>query len=103
MRKRPLGSAGFAAVGLALLVARPTFALSSSEALGRATTAVQGVEAEIGRPAPASRENIQISREEDASWLMSHVSRIAFPQRDPRESAPVYGLRSSGSPPRLFS
>ncbi len=52
MFKRPLRSGGLAAVGLALLVTRPGFALSTSEAQGRATTALQGVEAQIGKPAP---------------------------------------------------
>ena len=55
MRKRPLRSGELAAVGLALFFARPSLALSTSEAQGRATTAVQSVEAEIGRPPPASK------------------------------------------------
>ena len=56
MRKRPLRSGGeLAAVGLALLFARPSFALSTSEAQGRATTAIQGVEAEIGKPPPPTK------------------------------------------------
>ncbi|HYP97748.1 MAG TPA: tetratricopeptide repeat protein [Polyangiaceae bacterium] len=55
MGKRPLRSRELAAVGLALLFARPSFALSTSEAQGRATTAIQGVEAEIGKPPPPSR------------------------------------------------
>ena len=55
MRKRPLRSGELAAVGLALLFARPSFALSTSEAQGRATTAIQGVEAEIGKAPPRSK------------------------------------------------
>src|SRR4051812_12779284 len=55
MRKRPLRSGELAAVGLALFVARPGFALSTSEAQGRATTTIQGVEAEIGKPPPPSK------------------------------------------------
>ncbi len=55
MRKRPLRSGGFAAVGLALFFARPSFALNTSEAQGRATTAIQSVEAEIGKPPPPSK------------------------------------------------
>jgi len=55
MRKRPLRSGELAAVGLALFFARPTLALSTSEAQGRATTAIQGVEADIGRPPPQSK------------------------------------------------
>src|SRR6188768_3335513 len=55
MGKRPLTGAALAAVGLALLFARPSFALSTSEAQGRATTAIQGVEAEIGKPPPQSK------------------------------------------------
>ena len=55
MRKRPLRSRELAAVGLALFVARPSFALNTSEAQGRATTAIQGVEAELGRPPPQSK------------------------------------------------
>jgi len=55
MRKRPLRSGEFAAVGLALLFARPSLALNPSEAQGRATIAIQGVEAEIGKPPPRSR------------------------------------------------
>jgi tetratricopeptide (TPR) repeat protein len=55
MRKRPLRSGNIAAVGLALLFARSSLALSVSEAQGRATTAVQSVEAEIGRPPPPSK------------------------------------------------
>ena len=50
MRMRPLWTGGFAALGLVLAFAEPTFALSSSEARGRATLAVQSVESEIGRP-----------------------------------------------------
>lgn len=58
MRTRPLRSAGLAAVGLVLCFTRASFALSTSEAQGRATTAVQGVEADIGKapPAPKFRE-----------------------------------------------
>jgi tetratricopeptide (TPR) repeat protein len=52
MRKRPLRSGEFAAVGLALFFARPSFALSTSEAQGRATTAIQSVEADIGKAPP---------------------------------------------------
>ena len=52
MRQGPLRSGKFAAVGLALLFARPSFALNTSEAQGRATTAIQGVEADIGKAAP---------------------------------------------------
>ncbi|MEP7050370.1 MAG: tetratricopeptide repeat protein [Pseudomonadota bacterium] len=52
MRTRPLRSGGFAAVGLALFVARPSFALSTSEAQGRATTTIQSVEADVGKPPP---------------------------------------------------
>lgn len=55
MRSRPLRSGEFAAVGLALFFARPSFALSTSEAQGRATTVVQSVEADIGRPPPPSK------------------------------------------------
>ncbi|MEI9939698.1 MAG: tetratricopeptide repeat protein [Pseudomonadota bacterium] len=55
MRKRPLRSGELAAVGLALFFARPSFALSTSEAQGRATTAIQGVEAEIGKAPPPSK------------------------------------------------
>jgi len=55
MRKRPPRSGELAAVGLALFFARPSLALSTSEAQGRATTAIQGVEAEIGKPPPPSK------------------------------------------------
>src|SRR3954469_20289618 len=55
MRSRPLGSGGLAAVGLALCFARTSFALSTSEAQGRATTSVQSVEAEIGKAPPPSK------------------------------------------------
>jgi len=55
MSKRPLRSGTFAAVGLALFFARPSFALSTSEAQGRATTAIQGVESDIGKPPPKSK------------------------------------------------
>ena len=55
MRKRPLRSGKLAAVGLALFFARPSLALSTSEAQGRATTAIQGVEAELGKPPPPSK------------------------------------------------
>jgi len=55
MHKRPLRSRELAAVGLALFFARPSLALNASEAQGRATTAIQGVEAEIGKPPPPSR------------------------------------------------
>jgi len=55
MRKRPLRSRELAAVGLALFFARPSLALNASEAQGRATTAIQGVEAEIGKPPPPSK------------------------------------------------
>jgi len=55
MRKRPLRSGELAAVGLALLFARPSLALSTSEAQGRATTAIQGVEADIGKAPPQSK------------------------------------------------
>src|SRR5450432_3882925 len=55
MRKRPLRGGEFAAVGLALLFARPSFALNTSEAQGRATTAIQGIEAEIGKAPPPSK------------------------------------------------
>jgi len=55
MQKRPFRSGELAAVGLALFFARPSFALSTSEAQGRATTAIQGVEAEIGKPPPPSK------------------------------------------------
>ncbi len=58
MRKRPLRSGGFAAVGLALFFARPGLALNASEAQGRATSAIQSVEADIGKapPPPKFRE-----------------------------------------------
>jgi tetratricopeptide (TPR) repeat protein len=55
MRKRPLRGGEFAAVGLALLFARPSFALSTSEAQGRASTAIQGIEADIGKAPPPSK------------------------------------------------
>ncbi|HEX2671966.1 MAG TPA: tetratricopeptide repeat protein, partial [Polyangiaceae bacterium] len=55
MRKRPHRSRELAAVGLALFFARPSLALNASEAQGRATTAIQGVEAEIGKPPPPSK------------------------------------------------
>ena len=55
MRKRPLRSGGLAAVGLALFVATPSFALNTSEAQGRATTAIQAVEADIGRAPPQAK------------------------------------------------
>jgi len=55
MHRRPLRSRGLAAVGLALFFARPSFALSTSEAQGRATLAIQNVESEIGRPPPQSK------------------------------------------------
>lgn len=55
MGKRPLRSRELAAVGLALLFARPSLALNASEAQGRATTAIQGVEAEIGKAPPQSK------------------------------------------------
>ncbi|HET7545352.1 MAG TPA: tetratricopeptide repeat protein [Polyangiaceae bacterium] len=55
MGKRPLTGAALAAVGLALSFARPGLALSTSEAQGRATTAIRGVEAEIGKPPTQSR------------------------------------------------
>jgi len=55
MRKRPLRSSELAAVGLALFFARPSFALSTSEAQGRATTAIQSVEAEIGKAPQRSK------------------------------------------------
>ncbi|MEO7037073.1 MAG: tetratricopeptide repeat protein [Polyangiaceae bacterium] len=55
MSKRPLRSGGFAAVGLALFFARPVLALSTSEAQGRATTAIQSVESDIGKPPPPSK------------------------------------------------
>jgi tetratricopeptide (TPR) repeat protein len=55
MSKRPLRSGTFAAVGLALFFARSSFALSTSEAQGRATTAIQGVESDIGKPPPKSK------------------------------------------------
>ncbi len=50
MRQRPLRSSGLAAIGLALCFARPSYALNSSEAQGRATTAVQSVEADLNKP-----------------------------------------------------
>ena len=55
MRKRPLRSGELAAVGLALFFSRQSLALSTSEAQGRATTAIQGVESEIGKPPPPSK------------------------------------------------
>jgi tetratricopeptide (TPR) repeat protein len=55
MLKRPRRSGEFAAVGLALFFARPSFALSTSEAQGRATTVIQGVEADIGKAPPPSK------------------------------------------------
>src|SRR5882724_11333857 len=55
MLKRPLRSGSFAAVGLALFIARPSFALSTSEAQGRATTAIQGIEADIGKEPPPAK------------------------------------------------
>jgi tetratricopeptide (TPR) repeat protein len=55
MGKRPLKGAALAAVGLALSFARPSLALSTSEAQGRATTAIRGVEDEIGKPPPQSK------------------------------------------------
>src|SRR6187549_3702149 len=55
MRTRPLRSGELAAVGLALFLTRPSLALSTSEAQGRATTAIQGVEAEIGKAPPPSK------------------------------------------------
>jgi tetratricopeptide (TPR) repeat protein len=55
MHKRPLRSGELAAVGLALFFARPSLALSTSEAQGRATSVIQAVEAEIGKPAPQSK------------------------------------------------
>lgn len=55
MRTRPLRSGGLAAVGLALCIARPSFALNTSEAQGRATTAIQSVESDLGRPPPQSK------------------------------------------------
>ncbi|MES1176761.1 MAG: tetratricopeptide repeat protein [Myxococcales bacterium] len=55
MRNRPLRSGGLAAVGLALCFARTSFALSTSEAQGRATTSVQSVEAEIGKAPPQAK------------------------------------------------
>jgi len=55
MSKRPLRSGTFAAVGLALFFARSSFALSTSEAQGRATTAIQSVESDIGKPPPKSK------------------------------------------------
>ncbi len=55
MRTRPLRSGGLAAVGLALCIARPSFALNTSEAQGRATTAIQSVESDLGRPPPPSK------------------------------------------------
>ncbi|HTA93578.1 MAG TPA: hypothetical protein VK745_28565, partial [Polyangiaceae bacterium] len=55
MRKRPLRSGGFAAVGLALFFARPGLALSTSEAQGRATSAIQSVESDIGKAPPPSK------------------------------------------------
>src|SRR3954463_1460860 len=55
MGRRPLRSGGLAAVGLALCFARTSYALSTSEAQGRATTSVQSVEAEIGKAPPPSK------------------------------------------------
>ncbi|HEY5374517.1 MAG TPA: tetratricopeptide repeat protein, partial [Polyangiaceae bacterium] len=55
MSKRPLRSGTFAAVGLALFFARSSYALSTSEAQGRATTAIQSVESDIGKPPPKSK------------------------------------------------
>lgn len=55
MHQRPLRSAGLAAVGLALCFTRSSFALSTSEAQGRATTSIQAVEADIGKAPPASK------------------------------------------------
>ncbi|HEX3853529.1 MAG TPA: tetratricopeptide repeat protein, partial [Polyangiaceae bacterium] len=55
MSKRPLRSGTFAAVGLALFFARSSFALSTSEAQGHATTAIQSVESDIGKPPPKSK------------------------------------------------
>src|SRR6187551_3351511 len=55
MRTRPLLGGELAAVGLALFIARPSLALSTSEAQGRATTAIQGVEAELGKAPPPSK------------------------------------------------
>jgi tetratricopeptide (TPR) repeat protein len=55
MRRRPLLGGELAAVGLALLFARPSLALSTSEAQGRATTAIQGVEAELGKAPPPTK------------------------------------------------
>jgi tetratricopeptide (TPR) repeat protein len=55
MRKRPLRCGGFAAVGLALFFARPSLALSTSEAQGRATSAIQSVESDIGKAPPPSK------------------------------------------------
>jgi tetratricopeptide (TPR) repeat protein len=55
MSKRPLRSGTFAAVGLALFFARSSFAMSTSEAQGHATTAIQSVESDIGKPPPKSK------------------------------------------------
>jgi tetratricopeptide (TPR) repeat protein len=55
MRTRPPWCGELAALALACFFARPSFALSTSEAQGRATTAIQSVEAELGRPPPQSK------------------------------------------------
>src|SRR6267154_231819 len=54
-------------------------------------------------PAARSKRSLHFeneSREEDASWLTSHCSRTALPQRNRRENAPVCGRRSSANRPR---
>ncbi|HEY6078767.1 MAG TPA: hypothetical protein VIW29_08185, partial [Polyangiaceae bacterium] len=55
MRRLGVPGAAFAALGFTLALASSSFALSSDEAQGRATTVVQGVEAGMTSPAPASK------------------------------------------------
>jgi len=55
MRMRRLQSGALVAAVFASFLAKHAAALDSSEAMGRATTALQGVEADAGKPAPAPK------------------------------------------------
>ena len=57
MRKLGVPGAAFAACGITLSLSGSAFALSSSEAQGRATLAVQGVESAMTSAPPDSKLN----------------------------------------------
>jgi tetratricopeptide (TPR) repeat protein len=55
MSRRPLRAVCWTALGLSLCAARTSHALSASEAQGRAQLAIQGIEADVGKPPPESK------------------------------------------------